>query len=54
MRDTNWFGSTEEGRKTSSWMREDVTRAMLSEWEMRGHWGSSDCHLGKNKLVEGQ
>lgn len=42
MRDASWFWSPEEGRKTSSCVREDVTGVMLFEQHCEGPLGSLD------------
>ena len=54
MRAISWYWSTKEGKKTSSWIREDVTRAMLFKRDLEGPLGINDGHLGKNKLATGK
>lgn len=52
MRAVSWCWSIEEGRKTSSWIREDVAKAMPFKRNLEGPLVSSDRHLGKNKLAK--
>ena len=54
MRAISWYWSTEEGKKSSNWIREDVTRAMLFKRDLEGPLGINDRQLGKNKLAKGK
>ena len=39
MRGVNWFWNTAEGKNTSSWISEGVTRTMLFEEDLEGPLG---------------
>lgn len=56
LRETNCFWSTEKGERTSVWIGEDVTRAMLLEQDLKGPLGIlRQTSLGKqSKLGKGE